>query len=360
MKYIGRFLGWILLGINVVIAGLLLLSAYSPYIQPQEHPLLSCIGLAFPIFWCANFLFLLFWLGVYRKYTLFPILVIVACWGTLRTYFPINLFEEEKPENSIKFLSYNTMAFALGEKHTKESPNRVLAYLAASDADIICIQECIWMSRMKQKEADYALRNYKYKHYYSFAGGFNGLACYSRYPILSAIPIKYKDSRNGSIVYRIAVGKDTLTVFNNHLESNKIEASEKAIYQEMIDTPNKENIASGSRMLLKKLTEASAIRASQADSLVSYIKELQGEKVVVCGDFNDSPVSYAHRVVGQYLQDAFAQSGNGLGISYHENRFYFRIDHIFLSKNMKSYECTVDRSVKASDHYPIWCYISLE
>ncbi|MBO5014946.1 MAG: endonuclease, partial [Bacteroidaceae bacterium] len=47
-------------------------------------------------------------------------------------------------------------------------------------------------------------------------------------------------------------------------------------------------------------------------------------------------------------------------ISYHENRFYFRIDHIFLSKNMKSYECTVDRSVKASDHYPIWCYISLE
>lgn len=72
MKYIGRFLGWILLGINVVIAGLLLLSAYSPYIQPQEYPLLSCIGLAFPIFWCANFLFLLFWLVVYRKYTLFP------------------------------------------------------------------------------------------------------------------------------------------------------------------------------------------------------------------------------------------------------------------------------------------------
>ncbi len=360
MKYIGRLLGWILLGVNAVVAGFLLFSAYSPYIQPQEHPLLSCAGLAFPIFLVANLLFLFFWMVIYRKYALFPLLVLIACWGAIRVYFPLNLWEDEKPDTAIKFLSYNTMAFALGEKHTKESPNSVLAYLAASDADVICIQECIWMGEMKQKEADYALRSYKYKHYYSFAHGYNGLACYSRYPIVSATPIQYESAGNGSIVYRIAVGEDTLTVFNNHLESNKIESSERVIFQEMIDTPSKEKLSSGSRMLLKKLMEASSIRARQADTLSHMINDIKGQKVIVCGDFNDSPISYTHRVIGEGLEDAFVQSGNGLGISYHENRFYFRIDHILLSKNMKSYECTVDRSVKASDHYPIWCYISLQ
>ena len=34
MKYIGRFLGWILLGINLCMVVLLLVCAYSPYIDP--------------------------------------------------------------------------------------------------------------------------------------------------------------------------------------------------------------------------------------------------------------------------------------------------------------------------------------
>ena len=60
----------------------------------------------------------------------------------------------------------------------------------------------------------------------------------------------------------------------------------------------------------------------------------------------------------QKLDDAFTQSGKGLGISYNQNKFYFRIDNILISPNLKAYNCTVDRSIKASDHYPIWCHIS--
>lgn len=360
MKYIGRFLGWILLGINVVIAGLLLLSAYSPYIQPQEHPLLSCTGLAFPIFWCANFLFLLFWLIVYRKYTLLPIIGIVGCWDATTTYCPINIFSEDKNKEAIKVLSFNTEAFSNRKAHTKETPNPILSYLANSNADIICLQECVWGNKLKRKDIDYALKEYRYKHHYSFAKDLNGLGCYSRYPILSATPIKYKSKGNGSIAYRIKVNNDTLLIINNHLESFKIHDSDIEIYHNLLDTPNNHQFTSGSKALLKKLMLPAATRAQQADSIACIIEKSSEQKIIVCGDFNDSPISYAHRVVGQYLQDAFAQSGNGLGISYHENRFYFRIDHIFLSKNMKSYECTVDRSVKASDHYPIWCYISID
>ena len=80
--------------------------------------------------------------------------------------------------------------------------------------------------------------------------------------------------------------------------------------------------------------------------------------IIVCGDFNDSPISYTHRVVGEGLNDAFVESGNGFGISYNQNHFYFRIDNILLSKNLKSYRCTVDNTIKSSDHYPIWCYVA--
>ena len=103
MKYIGKVLGWILLGVNAVIAVMLLFSAYSPYIQPQVHPVLSCAGLAFPVFLVLNVLFLFFWLVVYRKYMLFPLLTMALCWGAIRTYIPINWFADEKPaEGTIK------------------------------------------------------------------------------------------------------------------------------------------------------------------------------------------------------------------------------------------------------------------
>lgn len=359
MKFIGKFLGWILLSVNALIAVLLLISAYSSCLNPQSFPILSCAGLAFPIFLVANLLFLLFWLLVYRKFAFFPLLIFVCCWGSIRTYLPLNWLDGSKPEETIKFLSYNTMAFADREPHTQEKSNRVLEYLVESDADIICVQEYIWGGKLKQKDILYALRNYKYKHYHSFKNGLNGLGIFSRYPILSAKPVEGGSRSNGSIVYRVKVDEDTLLIVNNHLESNKIAETDKEIYSNMLDDPNQQNLTSGGKQLLKKLAEASVIRSSQADSLVSFIKEANGKKIIVCGDFNDSPISYTHRALTRHLNDAFVEAGNGLGISYNRHRFYFRIDHIMLSRNLQAYDCVVDRSIQASDHYPIWCYIAL-
>ncbi|HIY87175.1 MAG TPA: endonuclease, partial [Candidatus Bacteroides pullicola] len=70
--------------------------------------------------------------------------------------------------------------------------------------------------------------------------------------------------------------------------------------------------------------------------------------------------SYAHRVISGQMEDAFVESGCGLGISYHRNKFYFRIDHILNSPDLKAYDGKVDRRIKASDHYPIECRIARE
>ena len=360
MRFIGRILAFILLGVNALVVLLMLVSAYSPYINPHEHPMWSCAGLLFPVFVLANLLFLCFWAVVYWRYALFPLLAFLCCWNSLETYFPVNLFQDDKPENAIKILSYNTCAFGNREKHTKEKPNRTLDYLQKSDADIICLQEYIVNGALKKKDVDYALRKYPYRHYFPLAKGWNGLGCYSKYPILSATPIKYESKGNASIAYRIKVNNDTLLVINNHLESNRIGDSEVDVYQEVIESRDGKKVSSGVWKLMKKMAEAIKIRAKQAKAVSEQANGFQGKGIIICGDFNDTPISYTHRVMVQELKDAFVESGNGPGISYNQHRMFFRIDHILLSKNLKVYECTVDDSIDASDHYPIWCYISLK
>lgn len=360
MRFIGKILAIILLGINALVVLLMLVSAYSPCIDPHVHPMWSCAGLLFPVFLLANLLFLFFWAIVYWRYAFFPLLAFLCCWGSIRTYFPVNLSQDEKPENAIKLLSYNTCAFGNREKHTKEKPNRTLAYLQQSDADIICLQEYIVNGDLKKKDVDYALRKYPYRHYSSLANGWNGLGCYSKYPILSATPVKYDSKGNGSVAYRIKVDNDTLLVINNHLESNRIGDSEVDAYEEVIGARDGKKVSSGVWKLMKKMAEAIKIRAKQAETVSELASGFQGKgvSVIVCGDFNDTPISYTHQTMSKGLKDAFVESGNGIGVSYNQHRMFFRIDHILLGKNMKAYDCTIDKSINASDHYPIWCYIS--
>ncbi len=360
LKRVGHFFGWILLGCNGVVSLLMLLCAFSPYIDPRTIPLLSCAGLAFPIFLLLNIAFMLFWLVVYRKYALLPFLTLLACIGALRSYVPINAPESEIPNGAIKILSYNVMAYAYDKPHKNGMPNEIVDYLAKSGADIICTQEALlnkskYSKFLNEDAVRDAMSEYPYYSHYQI--GTHGLDCFSRYPILSAHRIKYESADNGSMAYEIKVGKDTLLVINNHLESNKLTINDKAIYRGLIKDPEHTIQKEASRQLIGKVVDASVIRSSQADSIAKYIEESSCKNVVVCGDFNDSPLSYTHRVIRENLTDAFIESGSGLGISYHKNGFYFRIDHILVSNNWKPYNCTVDKSIDASDHYPIWCYI---
>ena len=79
--------------------------------------------------------------------------------------------------------------------------------------------------------------------------------------------------------------------------------------------------------------------------------------MIVCGDFNTSPISYTHRRLTEYLNDAYTRTGNGVGNSYNRSGMYFRIDNILVSPDITPYGAIVDKSIKTSDHYPIFCFI---
>jgi len=117
----------------------LILSAYSPYLNPKINPLASSLGLAFPIFLTINLIFIGFWAFVNYRYALLPAIGFLICIPQIRTYIPFNSTTKTIPEGSIKILSYNVMSFNNLEK--KDGKNPILSYLVDSNADIICLQE---------------------------------------------------------------------------------------------------------------------------------------------------------------------------------------------------------------------------
>lgn len=359
MEHIGKIVAYLILAINAFFVGTLILSAYSPYLNPKLNPLSSGLGLAFPLFLVINIAFIIFWVFINYRYALVPLIGFLVCFPQIRTYIPFNSTTKTIPEGSIKILSYNVMNFSNLEK--KDGKNPILSYLVNSKADIICLQEYNAAQNKKYlTEADIkkALKAYPYYSVRRQNRSDVQLACFSKYPILSVSPIDYESTYNGSVKYVLAVNNDTVTLINNHLESNKLTKEDRGMYEDMIKDPNAKKVKTGLRQLVKKLAEASAIRASQADSVNKAITESKYPTIIACGDFNDGSISYTHRILTQKLDDAFTQSGKGLGISSNQNKFYFRIDNILISPNLKAYNCTVDRSIKASDHYPIWCHIS--
>ena len=105
MEHIGKVVLYLILAVNALFVGMLILSAYSPYLQPKIHPIASCLGLAFPIFLAVNICFTLFWVIISYRYALLPVIGFLVCIPQIRTYIPINSTVETIPDGSIKFLS---------------------------------------------------------------------------------------------------------------------------------------------------------------------------------------------------------------------------------------------------------------
>lgn len=354
MKIVGHVFRLSAFLLNGLVAVGFLICAYSPYISPVHHPRWACVGLFFPFFLILNAVFCVFWLLVRKRYALFPLGIFLLGWGALTTYLPWQFTKQVEPEGeTLKILTYNTLGMCTEKDEEGNETNPILDYVIQSDADIVCLQEFPCDNKVLKKRLK---KFYPYAKQMKFAGG-NGIGCFSRFPILDAERIAYKSANNGSVAFLLKIGKDSLLLVGNHLESNKLDAHDKEVYADMLKKPDEEKVKEGGKYLLRKLAEAVAIRAPQADSVAKYVKEHPYKYTVVCGDFNDSPLSYVHRVVGNGLQDAFVERGSGLGISYNRNHLYFRIDHLFASPAFRVLACEVDNSITASDHYPLWCLL---
>lgn len=369
-NYLKGTFRWVLLGFNIFTL-LLQLSAFLAWnISPDRYTIFAYIGLAFPFIFTVNVLFTIFWaIRLNWKILLLNILVMIISFRPISVYFPLHLKKEPVPENSIKVLSYNVRGFnwQMNKKWTKDNP--MVEYLRSVNADIICMQEYMASTNDKfasTKNLQKALEVYPYYSVIPLRptqGGYEyGLACFSKYPIKAILRIPVESLANGSALYNIEVGEKTITVVNNHLESNRLTSEDKQLYKDFFkelrdgsadDAPKLNDVTQN---IEERLGTAYKKRAPQVDLIAHYISQQKTDAVITCGDFNDTPISYSYHKICENLVDSYAETGFGPGITYHENFFWFRIDFIMHSKNMQAYDFTVGK-VKYSDHYPVWTYL---
>lgn len=356
---------------NIFSLLVLIMARFAWIVPPSQQVIFAYLGLAFPIILIINIIYLIFWIIFQKKiFILVNLVVLIINLGPIFTYFPIHTKTSKVPDDCIKILSYNVRSFN-SEQGKKALKNPIFDYIKETNADIICLQEFAASFRennprniITQKQVDEIFKDYPYRSIIRFGRANNqyayGVACYSKYPINKTyrLPL-YASTFNGSVAYELDIKGKKITLVNNHLESNKITASDKKLYQDLLISKDKETLEEVTQNIKARLSVAYAKREEQVDIISDYIAKHKADGVIVCGDFNDTPISYAYHKMKGDLTDAYAHTGLGHGITYHENKFWFRIDYIMHSSEFKSYNCTVGK-VKYSDHYPIMAYLQLQ
>jgi len=348
-----------LVGANVATIVLMLLTGYSDRLYPVDHPVLSTLGMVFPFFLLVNVGFLLFWLLFKWTKAWVPVVGFCLAYVPIRIYMPIHGLSEQ-PEDAIKLVSYNVCAFSYdGGKNNRFED--VCEYLREQKPDIVCLQEDVetWRhNEFSSFEKTLAYNDTVELHHSAKAR--NCLGIHTRFPILRRERIPYESACNGSAAWWLKVGKDTVIVINNHFESCHLNKADRRQYQQILKGEmGRDSVRSESRTLLVKLAESNAKRAPQIDRVCQYVKDHPGYPVIVCGDFNDNPISYSRHAMSQLLTDCYVESGRGIGLSYNQNGFFFRIDHLFCSENIQPYNCRIDDKIDASDHYPLVCWLKI-
>ncbi len=344
-------------GANMALVLVMVAVGYSDRLNPADHPILSCVGMTFPVLVLINLCFLFFWLTFKWRMIWIPVLGYLAAYTPIRTYMPLNMHLSEPNGETIKLLSYNVCTYQ-GNGNYDDGFTAICQYLHDERPDIACLQED--MDVCKGYSFKTFEKTFAYNDTAHFAPNATSIGIHTRFPIIRKEHIPYRSEFNGSVAWYLKVGSDTLLVINNHFEGTHLSEEDRSNYQNIIEGNIDGQAAKHeSKKLLVTLAEASSRRAPQIDAVCRYVEAHRQYPTILCGDFNDNPISYSRYKVSTILQDCFTAAGNGLGWSYNKKGFYFRIDHIFCSDDLHPYDCKVDNKTAASDHYPIICHLKI-
>jgi endonuclease/exonuclease/phosphatase family metal-dependent hydrolase len=347
------------LGINILFALALILSYMAVHINPDTIALPAFFGLAYPYLLLCNIIFVITWAVPLKWETLISLVVIAVGFTHFANYIKIKRPSGDKT-GTFQVQSYNVRLFNYFEgRKSSNSERRILELLWNQKADIICLQEVYIMGDPEQKEQSIksALGGKYYSHFKVIGTGKNryyGIATLSRFPIITRGDIVHEKSSSLSIYTDILAGKDTIRVFNNHLQSFRLHRMERNFLNEIVQTSDDKETINEIVSISSSLRRGFVQRAAQAKTVKARIDK-SPFPVIVAGDFNDTPVSYSYRRIRKGLNDAFVSSGYGAGFTYRGNYPPNRIDYILYDNSIECRQFDILK-VKYSDHYPIVAY----
>ncbi|MBL4651855.1 MAG: endonuclease/exonuclease/phosphatase family protein [Flavobacteriales bacterium] len=354
-------IGKLIFVLNSVFGILLLITYLAPFVPPDIFWPIAFFGLAYPFILLINIVFGIYWLVTFKRQILLSVIVIGCGWGQLTNF--IQLGSSENQLEGFKVMSYNVRLFDLYNwSDNKQTRNKIFELIDEKSADIICFQEFFYSEKRGYFNTLDTLREFqKAKYYHTACTTTNslhyfGIATLSKYPIINREKVSLQDSKNNICIYTdVLIDQDTIRIYNMHLASVHL-GKENYDFIENINNQETDEQLDGSKKIVELLKNAFIKRSEQARTIAEHIDN-SPYKVVVCGDFNDTPSSFTYRTISNDLCDSFSGSGVGVGATYNSSVPVFRIDYILHDKKLTSSNFGVTPE-NISDHFPITTVIS--
>ncbi|MEO8109984.1 MAG: endonuclease/exonuclease/phosphatase family protein [Ginsengibacter sp.] len=349
---------------NILTAVLFIAGASVRFFNPESWWFLGLLTFILPYLLLLLFVFIVFWLFTKPVWISVSLFTLLIGWTTVRnilSFHFLHSFEIKKKENNLRVMSWNVEQFNI--QHYKDKPwikQQMLDLINYYDPDIACFQEVV--AGEKKKGINYfpdIINRLKFKDYfYSYAikDDFDsyhhfGILIFSKLTIIKKQAfVNNPNDYNSSFQYiDVLKGADTIRVFNIHLQSLKF-SRENLSYLDKAGLKSDSNITE-SKSIISKIKTGFIKRSVQADFIEDEITH-SPYPVVVCGDFNDVPDSYAYATISNGLQDAFVEKGAGISRTFSSISPTLRIDNIFAGKKFTITQFTRVKKL-LSDHFPI-------
>lgn len=342
----------------------LLLSYLAPYIHPETIPSLPFFGLSYPIFLALTLVWFVVWIVFRSKWAIYCLVALLIGGKLHFRNFSLTASSTETTQDSgLKVLSYNVRLFDLFNPSFSEaldSRNQIFDFIHNQAPDVLCLQEFYRQDKPTDFEVMDSLnllmqtRDYHERSAHKRRTRENyGIAMFSKYPMIARGDVMFEaqgvQDFNYCIFADIVKGQDTFRVYNVHLQSIRLHTDPHIEGEEVKTYGSKK----GAIAVYRKLRSAFEKRADQARRVVEHLKT-SPYPVIVCGDFNDTPMSYTYNQFQLALLDAFRSSGKGLGTTYVGRLPAGRIDYLFYSPLLSVSQFQIQKHTR-SDHRAISC-----
>lgn len=322
----------------------------TPYINPETFSWVNVLGTIYPWLLLANLLFAGFWIFVKNRYFLFSLACIILGWNHLTNFIGTSFSSPPAKAATVNILTFNTSGFSFlaggsKEEHLKNVADFTKFINKNGRIDILCIQE---VSSLAAQEVNDKL-DFKYIHKIPYLG----TSILSRYPIVQSGEIEFTTKTNSCVWADIQINNKTVRVYSLHLKSNQVSTETEYIINK--GDINEKKTWADIKGVFGKFRYTSKIRVQQAQKVKAHIDK-SPHPVILCGDFNETPLSYVYRMLSENLNDSFQKKGLGIGTTYAGSIPALRIDYILSDPGIKILDFKIFKE-QHSDHFPIFAIL---
>ena len=201
---------------------------FAPCINPDKWWIPALSGLFMPGIILVNLYLLVFW-GIHKKWwIILPFITIISNHQFFSGMFqsPWKQDIPYAPKDEITIASYNVEGFYWIARNIKYNIKKLVE---DNHIDILCIQEHCEESHLDSItiQQKFGLPNRCVFFNRQTAWANFGISIYSHYPIIRYGEINFNSEKNNSMWADILIGKDTIRVFNNHLQTTDVSMNGK-------------------------------------------------------------------------------------------------------------------------------------